>query len=152
MLLFASCASQKNLEGEQAPDLALRDLEGKSYRLSDLKGKVILLDFWATWCPPCREELPVIEKLHQDFKGKGLLVLGISNEEKGVVEEFVRRNGLTFPILLDEKGEAGRKYKVVAIPRVILIDKKGKIRKDIVGYNPRNEKILRELIEKLMGE
>ncbi|MGC8842667.1 MAG: TlpA family protein disulfide reductase [bacterium] len=152
MLLFASCASQKNLEGQQAPDLALRDLEGKSYRLSDLKGKVILLDFWATWCPPCREELPVIEKLHQDFKGKGLLVLGISNEEKGVVEEFVRRNGLTFPILLDEKGEAGRKYKVVAIPRVILIDKKGKIRKDIVGYNPRNEKILRELIEKLMGE
>ncbi len=94
----------------------------------------------------------MIEKLHQDFKGKGLLVLGISNEEKGVVEEFVRRNGLTFPILLDEKGEAGRKYKVVAIPRVILIDKKGKIRKDIVGYNPRNEKILRELIEKLMGE
>jgi peroxiredoxin len=117
-----------------------------------LKGKVVLVDFWATWCPPCREELPIIEKLHKEFKDKNLVVLGISDEDKETIENFLKNNRLTFPILLDEKGKVGKSYKVVAIPRLLLIDKTGRIRKDILGYNPKNEEILKELIERLLKE
>jgi len=127
-------------------------LDGKTYKLSDLKGKVVLIDFWATWCGPCREELPIIEKLHREFKDKNLVVLGISNEGRDTIEKFLKNNPLTFPILLDEKGKVAKSYRVVAIPRLLLIDKTGKIRKDILGYNPRNEEILRELIERLLKE
>ena len=150
--MLAGCASKVNLEGKQAPDFSLKALDGKTYKLSDLKGKVVLLDFWATWCPPCREELPIIEKLHQEFKDKNLVVLGISNEDRQTIENFLKNNRLTFPILIDEREKVGKSYKVVAIPRVLLIDKTGKIRKDILGYNPKNEEILRELIERLSKE
>lgn len=142
---------ETGLEGQLAPDFSLKSLDGKTYKLSDLKGKVVLLDFWATWCPPCREELPIIEKLHKEFSGKGLVVLGINNEDKATIQQFIKQQKLTFPTLLDSQDIASRAYKVEAIPRVILIDKEGKIVKDITGYDPENEKILRELIEKLLG-
>ncbi|MBC7330544.1 TlpA family protein disulfide reductase [bacterium] len=150
-MLFG-CAPKVNLEGKQATDFSLKALDGKLYKLSDLKGKVVLIDFWATWCPPCREELPIIEKLHQEFKDKNLVVLGISNEDRDTIADFLRNNPLTFPILVDEKGNVGKSYKVVAIPRLLLIDKTGKIRKDILGYKPQNEDILREMIEGLLKE
>jgi peroxiredoxin len=142
---------EENLEGQPAPDFSLQSLDGKTYKLSDLKGKVLLLDFWATWCGPCREELPIIEKLHKEFSGKGLVVLGINDEDKATVQQFVKQQKLTFTNLLDSGGAVARAYKVTAIPRVILIDKDGKIVKDITGYSPENEKILRELITKLLG-
>jgi peroxiredoxin/outer membrane lipoprotein-sorting protein len=142
---------EENLEGQPAPDFSLQSLDGKTYKLSDLKGKVVLIDFWATWCGPCREELPSIEKLHKEFSGKGLVVLGINDEDKEKVQQFVNQQKLTFPTLLDSGGAVARTYKVNAIPRVILIDKDGKIVKDITGYYPENEKILRELITKLLG-
>jgi len=93
-----------------------------------------------------------MEKLHQEFKDNGLVVLGINNEEKATVEKFVKENNITFPILMDSQGEVSKAYKVEAIPRVFLIDKEGKIVKDILGYSPENEKILREAIEKLLSE
>lgn len=106
------------------------------------------MDFWATWCEPCKEELPLIEKFHEEYKDKGLVVLGINEEDKKTVEEFVKKNGLTFPILLDEGGKVSKAYKVRAIPRVILINKEGKIEKDMLGYSSQNENILREAIKR----
>jgi peroxiredoxin/outer membrane lipoprotein-sorting protein len=143
--------NERNMEGQPAPEFSLQSLDGKIYNLSDLKGKVVLLDFWATWCGPCREELPSIEKLYKEFSDKGLVVLGINDEDKEKVQQFVNQQKLTFPTLLDSGGAVARAYKVNAIPRVILIDKDGKIVKDITGYYPENEKILRELIGKLLG-
>jgi peroxiredoxin/outer membrane lipoprotein-sorting protein len=143
--------NERNMEGQPAPEFSLQSLDGKIYNLSDLKGKVVLIDFWATWCGPCREELPSIEKLHKEFSDKGLVVLGINDEDKEKVQQFVNQQKLTFPTLLDSGGAVARTYKVNAIPRVILIDKDGKIVKDITGYYPENEKILRELITKLLG-
>jgi peroxiredoxin/outer membrane lipoprotein-sorting protein len=142
---------EQNLEGQPAPDFSLQSLDGKTYKLSDLKGKVVLIDFWATWCGPCKEELPFIEKLHKEFSGKGLVVLGINDEDKATIQQFVNQQKLTFTNLLDSGAAVARAYKVNAIPRVILIDKDGKIVKDITGYSPENEKVLRELIEKLLG-
>lgn len=112
----------------------------------------MLLDFWATWCGPCKEELPIIEKLYEEFKGKGLVALGINEEDRGTVERFVKNEGLTFPILIDERGEVSKKFRVVAIPRVILVNKEGIVVKDILGYSPRNEKILREAIKKSLKD
>ncbi|MBC7330545.1 redoxin domain-containing protein [bacterium] len=143
---------EENLEGQLAPDFTLQSLDGKTYKLSDLKGKVVLIDFWATWCPPCQEELPIIEKLHKEFSGKGLVVLGINDEDKVTLQQFVNQQKLTFTNLLDSEGAVARAYKVTSIPRVILVDKNGKIVKDITGYNPQNEKILKELITKLLGD
>lgn len=142
----------ENLEGQMAEDFSLNSLDGKQYTLSALRGKVVLIDFWATWCPPCKKELPVLEKLHRDFKDEGLVVLGISDENKTTIEKFLKENKLTFPILLDQGGKVAQLYKVQAIPRVILIDKKGKIVKDITGYEEENEKILKEAIEKSLKE
>lgn len=142
----------ETLEGQMAPDFSLRALDGKEYSLSALKGKLVLIDFWATWCPPCKEELPIIEKLHQNYQAKGLVVLGISDEDRATVEPFIKENKITFPILMDSGGKVSQMYKVTAIPRVILIDKEGKVVKDITGYQKENEKILREAIEKLIGE
>lgn len=147
-----SMPREENLEGQMAEDFSLNSLDGKQYTLSDLRGKVVLIDFWATWCPPCKKELPVIEKLHRDFKDEGLVVLGISDENKTTIEKFLKENKLTFPILLDQGGKVAKLYKVQAIPRVILIDKKGKIVKDITGYEEENEKILKEAIEKSLKE
>ncbi|MBC7326715.1 redoxin domain-containing protein [bacterium] len=141
-----------NFEGKPAPDFTLMSLDGKTYTLSNLKGKVVLLDFWATWCPPCREELPIIEKLHQEYKDKGLLVLGINDEDKATVENFLKENNLTFPILVDAQSKVALLYNVESIPRVLLIDKDGNVVKDLLGYSKENEQILREAIEKLLGK
>ncbi|MBC7326714.1 TlpA family protein disulfide reductase [bacterium] len=148
-LLLWGCAKRADFEGQIAPDFNLKSLEGKTYSLSDLRGSVVLLDFWATWCGPCKEELPIIEKLHQEYKDKGLVVLGINDEDRATVENFLKEQKLTFPILLDD-GKVGKAYRVNAIPRIILIDKNGKIVKDILGYSDKNEQILREAIEKLL--
>lgn len=142
----------ETMEGQTAPDFTLKAIDGTEYTLSALRGKVVLIDFWATWCPPCREELPMIEQLHKEYKDKGLVVLGINDEDKATVSQFVKENKLTFPTLMDEGMNVARAYKVVAIPRVILINKEGKIVKDITGYSKENEKILREAIEQSLKE
>ncbi len=142
----------ETMEEQMAPDFSLKALDGKEYTLSALKGKVVLLDFWATWCPPCREEIPIIEKLHREFKDKGLVVLGINDEDRATVEEFVKEKKITFPILMDREGKVAQSYKVEAIPRVILINKEGKIVKDITGYYEGNEKILKEAIENSLSK
>jgi thiol-disulfide isomerase/thioredoxin len=121
------------LTGTHATDFGLKDLEGNEVTLSSLRGKVVLLNFWATWCPPCRKELPTIEALHKEFSGKGLVILGVNDEEKGTVRGFVKQNGYTFPTLLDTKSQAQKAYRAYSIPTLVLIDRQGLIVNHLVG-------------------
>lgn len=144
-------AERVNLAGKEAINFTLADFDGKQVELQSLRGKVVLLDFWATWCGPCVRELPHIEKLHREFKDKGLVVLGINNEEPEVARKFIKENGYTFPTLSDPEGEVGELYCVSAIPQVLVISREGKILTHLVGSKDESE--LRKAVEAaLSGE
>jgi TonB family protein len=115
------------LTGKEAADFKLKDISGKEFNLHGLRGKVVLLDFWATWCAPCLVELPHIEQLHREFKDKGLVVLGINAEEGEVASAFMKEKGYTFPTLVDTEGSVAELYGVEAIPQVFVIGKDGKV-------------------------
>ncbi|HEY6390673.1 MAG TPA: redoxin domain-containing protein [Bryobacteraceae bacterium] len=121
------------LTGKNAMDFELKDIQGAQVRLSDYRGKIVLLDFWATWCPPCRKELPSIEKLHRQFADKDVVVLGINDEDSGTVKGFLKKNEYTIPTLMDSKKNVHRMYGARAIPTVIVIDRNGVIRAHYIG-------------------
>ncbi len=123
-----------SMVGLPAPDISFTDLEGKTIELKDLRGKVVFIDFWATWCGPCRMEMPHIEKLFQEFKGNnGLAFLGASNEEKNTVTGFLKKNDYNFPIVLVNAEDARGKFKVTSIPAGFVIDAEGIIRAHMIG-------------------
>jgi len=123
------------VERRNAPDFVSENLHGGNNSLADYKGKVVLLNFWATWCMPCRAEMPGMETLWQKYKEQGLVVVAVSNDEgsKARVETFSKLLDLSFPILLDPKGEVNDLYKVSSMPTSFLIDGSGKIISRIVG-------------------
>jgi thiol-disulfide isomerase/thioredoxin len=116
-------------EKPDAPDLTLADMAGKRITLSSLKGKIVLLNFWATWCPPCREEMPTLETLYQSFRSRSDFVLLAvdSSEKKDVVTDFLKKTPYSFSVLLDEDGAVSYHYSISAIPTTFLIDAQGKI-------------------------
>ncbi|MDI3547334.1 MAG: hypothetical protein PWR10_986 [Halanaerobiales bacterium] len=112
--------------GQKAPDFTLKTLKGESVSLSNLKGKKVFLNFWASWCPPCRSEMPAIQKLYSNHDD--IAVLGINlREEKGTVAEFMMLNGYTFPVVLDLNAEVATKYLVRGIPTTYILNKEGVI-------------------------
>jgi peroxiredoxin/outer membrane lipoprotein-sorting protein len=128
-----------DLVGKPALDFKLSALEGKAYRLEDLRGKVVLIDFWATWCPPCRRELPAIEKIYRDYREKGLVVLAVTSEPKGVAASFIEKHGYTFPVLIDVEQTVFDKYAVRSIPVVIVVDRQGQISAHFTGFRDESE-------------
>jgi len=128
-------AKRKPQVGEVDPDFTLPDLDGDDVRFSDSRGKVILLNFWATRCLFCRRQMPSMETLYQKLKGDDFELLAISLDRRGasVVGPFVRDYKLTFPILLDSKGKVGNIYGVRGIPVAVIIDKEGLIVEKVVG-------------------
>jgi thiol-disulfide isomerase/thioredoxin len=128
---------------KEASDFTLKDIEGREFNLGNLRGKVVLLNFWASWCGPCREEMPFIEGLYREFKDNGLVVLGINDENPEVALEFLRENSYTFPSLVDTEGEVSEHYQVEGIPTVVIIDRTGKLVNRHVGFSPGKEQALR---------
>jgi len=131
----------------QAPDFTLRGMDGQNLRLQELRGRVVLVNFWATWCGPCRLEMPSIQKLHREFKTRGLVVLGINQGEDVLkVRPFLKKNGYDFGILLDAQQSVAGRYQVSSIPSLFIIDRTGTIRSHFVGV--RDEDTLREALAK----
>lgn len=111
----------------QAANFSLTDLQGTTWVLKDLKGKVVLVNFWATWCPPCRKEMPDMEALYRKFKASGLVILGISDEDEGKVRPFIAKSKYSYPILLDPGRKANAEFRVGGIPKSFLYDREGKL-------------------------
>ena len=140
--------------GKPAPDFKLPDLNDKDIRLSDYRGKVVFLNFWATWCKPCREEMPSMEVLYKNFEKDGLVILAVSIDRvttKKEIPPFVKSLNLTFPVLVDSWGQTDKRYKLMGVPETYIIDREGTLREKVIG--PRdwtrldNLQILTQLIK-----
>lgn len=139
---------------EPIPAFAVKTLEGKDAGLGDMAGKVVLLNFWATWCPPCRMEMPSIQALDREMKGKAFSVMAVSVAEKReTVKDFLKSNPYTFPIFLDEDGQASAPFAGRGIPTTFVLDKQGRAIAGIVGARsydgPEVMGLFKELAEKL---
>ena len=122
--------------GKVAPDFNLPDLNEKEIRLSDFRGKVVFVNFWATWCKPCREEMPSMEVLYKNFEKDGLVILAISIDRvttKRDIPPFVKALNLTFPILIDSWGQTDKRYKLLGVPETYIIDQQGILREKVIG-------------------
>jgi|SRR6185437_10334539 len=114
-------------QSRQQADFTLTDLDGKPWNLKDLKGKVVLLNFWATWCPPCRKEMPDLEMLYRRFGAQGFIILGIDDEEAETVKPFIAQQGITYPVLLDPGRKVNTLFRIEGIPKTFVYDRDGKI-------------------------
>jgi len=122
--------------GMPAPDFKLPDLEGKTRQLSDYRGKVVFLNFWATWCKPCKEEMPSMEILWENFKTEDFVMLGVSMDRvttKKDIPSFIESMSLTFPILMDSWGQTDMRYKLMGVPETYIIDQNGILREKVIG-------------------
>lgn len=136
--------------GKKAPDFTLKSITGKQVSLQQLRTdqqnkktpKVVLIDFWATWCPPCKEETPYLQKLHEKYGKKGVSIVGISVDDNGAeaVKPFAKQNGLKYNLLLDPDTKTAKKYLIRPIPTTYLIDRQGIIRYVHVGFDQGMEK------------
>jgi len=135
-------------EGKAAPDFALKDLGGKDISLDDYKGKVVFVNFWATWCPPCRQEIPGFVEAYEKYKSEGLVILGVAvSDKEGTVKSYVEKNKMSYPVAMGDS-KIIRDYEPGnAIPSTIVIDRNGNIFHKHVGFMDQSqvEKIFKEL-------
>jgi thiol-disulfide isomerase/thioredoxin len=139
-------------EGFSAPDFALDGLGGQQVRLADLRGQVVVVNLWASWCLPCRAEMPALERAYQAYRDAGLVVLAVNatdQDDERLAAEFAGELGLTFPILLDRAGEASARYRLQALPSTYFIDRQGIIRSVVIG-GPMSEALIRSKVEDLL--
>jgi peroxiredoxin len=135
----------------QAPDFTLEDLSGNRMNLHDFKGRVVFLNFWATWCIPCRAEMPQMEKLHREFKDQGLEIIAVNfREDKQTVRKFVAELGLTFRILLDPDGSVSNEYGAWSLPLSYFVDRKGIFIGKVNGDRPWDGKEARAFVRELL--
>ena len=147
----AAMLEESKLDPQPAPAFTVDTLDGRSVALKDMKGSVVVLDFWATWCGPCRRELPLVQKAHEDFRDKKVVVLAVSvDTDTSLVRPYVKRNDLTLPVAFGR--QLGQTYGASSIPMLVVIDGSGQLRYLHRGYHPDLEQILWEEIEGLLDE
>ncbi len=134
-----------------APPLALSAVTGETFELGALKGKVVLINFWATWCPPCRAEMPALEAVHRAYRDAGLVVLAVDQmEDAASVQAFGAQLNLSYPLLLDPDGTANRRYQVRALPTTFFVDREGIIRDVTVG-GPMSRELIMSKVSTLLA-
>ena len=132
---MATAATAAVAPQSPAPDFTLRALAGPNLKLAEQRGRVVLVNFWATWCGPCREELPQLAKLHDKYRAAGLVLLGVNvDDDPRKAAELATRLGLRFPVLLDTDKQVSRRYDMSAMPATFLIDRDGVVRSIHRGY------------------
>lgn len=150
-LLITGCAIGSEppaTVGKAAPSFQLQNLDGQSISLSDLKGKPVLVNFWATWCRPCVSEMPYMQEIYDEWSGRGLILLAINiGESSSEVEQFLQNHNLSLPVLLDTKKVVAQQYNIQYIPTTFFIDKDGIIQVKVIGAFPNKATIESRLSE-----
>ena len=139
-------------QGFLAPDFELKTTDGETIKLSDLRGQAVLVNLWATWCPPCRAEMQSIEKVYQEYKDRGFAVLAVNmtyQDDAQAIMPFVNEQRLTFPILLDETGKMANAYQLRSLPSSYFIRRDGTINEVVIG-GPMSEALLRTRIQDIL--
>lgn len=142
LIVFVLLGATAAFAQKKAPDFSFKTQYGKDFQLSKQKGKVVLVNFWATWCGPCRAEIPGFLQVYERYRDKGLEIVGVSLDENGweVVTPFIKRYNITYPVVVDSRGVVARQYgKIDAIPTSFLIDKNGNIVDQHIGYLSKEE-------------
>jgi len=147
VIFTVSTLAASSLEGQVAPDFVLRSATGENLRLSEYRGDVVLINFWATWCGPCRQEMPLLDDLYGRYQRVGFNLLGVNiDEDSRRAMQMVQELGVKFPVLFDENKEVSKLYEVAAMPVTILVDREGIVRHVHHGYKPGyEEKYLTEI-------
>ena len=136
-----------------APDFTLKSNTGSNLRLSEHRGEVVLINFWASWCGPCRQEMPLLSELHDKYKSLGFTVLGVNVEEdSSQAKKLLKEMPVSFPVLFDNNSTVSKQYDVVAMPSTVLVDRNGKMRYLHKGYKPGEEEIYLEMVRSLIRE
>ena len=144
-------AARPPVVGSPAPEIALKDLQGQEVRLSDLHGKIVLLNFWATWCKPCKEEMPAMQASYEKLRDQGFVVLAVNElEDVEKVAEHIRTHRHTFLVVMDHDNRVANQYGVVGLPASFLIDRQGIVREHIFG-NLLTEQRIAELVRQYGG-
>ncbi|HHI92485.1 MAG TPA: TlpA family protein disulfide reductase [Gammaproteobacteria bacterium] len=151
-MLF-STSVQADVVGSTAPDFTLKSRSGENVKLSELRGEVVMINFWASWCAPCRQEMPLLEDIYKKYSDLGFVLLGVNVEEdSSKAADLLREIPVSFPILYDNTNEVTKLYKVVAMPSTVMVDRNGTVRYLHRGYLPGYEEEYIKQIKELIKE
>jgi len=149
----ASSLASSGLAGQPAPDFALKSSSGENLRLSEYRGDVVMINFWATWCGPCRQEMPLLDELYSRYQRVGFNLLGVNiDDDSSRAMDMINELGVSFPVLFDATKEVSRLYQVDAMPVTVIVDREGNIRHVHQGYKPGYEQKYLDQIRALLRE
>ncbi|MDH3620347.1 MAG: TlpA family protein disulfide reductase [Gammaproteobacteria bacterium] len=149
----ASSLASSGMEGQPAPDFALKSSTGQNLRLSEFRGDVVMINFWATWCGPCRQEMPLLDELHARYQRAGFSLLGVNiDDDSSRAMDMIEELGVNFPVLFDARKEVSKLYDVEAMPVTVIVDRKGTVRYIHHGYKPGYESKYQDQIRSLLRE
>jgi peroxiredoxin len=149
----ATSLASSGLEGQMAPDFALKSSTGENLRLSEYRGDVVMINFWATWCGPCRQEMPLLDELFTRYERVGFNLLGVNiDDDSRRAMKMIEELGVSFPVLFDSRKEVSKLYEVDAMPVTVLVDREGNVRYVHHGYKPGYEEKYLDQVRSLLRE
>ena len=152
-IFAASSLASSGMEGHAAPDFALKSSTGENLRLSEFRGDVVMINFWATWCGPCRQEMPLLDELYTRYERVGFNLLGVNiDDDSSRAMDMIDELGVNFPVLFDARKEVSKLYKVEAMPVTVIVDREGTVRYVHHGYKPGYEEMYLDQIRSLLRE
>jgi peroxiredoxin len=153
VILIAATTVTAGIKQSAAPDFTLKSVAGENLKLSEYRGEVVLINFWASWCGPCRQEMPVLSELHDKYKALGFTVLGVNVEEdSSKARKLLQELPVSFPVLLDNQSIVSKQYDVIAMPSTVLVDRDGNMRYLHKGYKPGLEDVYLQQVRDLLRE
>ena len=153
VLLLSAGSAGADIDKGPAPDFTLKSHGGENLRLSEFRGEVVMINFWASWCGPCRQEMPLLEELYAQYQPLGFTILGVNVEEdSSKAKQLLKDIPVSFPVLFDNESEVSKLYKVVAMPSTVLVDRDGNVRYLHQGYKPGYEEHYQEQVRALIRE